>query len=120
MESQVTVADIGSVDLRKGFDAFIEAARRLEQSYADLKARDDAVDLELAELTDLVTELVDLATDVRNEEALAPVTLAELAAPVVERARLSIPSMTARSERSSASSGPTTWCAAWPGASSST
>jgi len=42
---------------------------------------------ELGELTDLVAELVDLAADVREDEPLAPVQLAELAEPVVERAR---------------------------------
>ena len=45
------------------------------------------LDAELGELSDLVAELVDLATDVRSGEELAPVTLAELAEPVVERAR---------------------------------
>src|SRR5262249_57002968 len=34
-------------ELRLGFDAFIAASRRLEQSYAELKARAAAVDLEL-------------------------------------------------------------------------
>ncbi|MGE3171663.1 MAG: ATP-binding protein [Planctomycetota bacterium] len=34
-------------DLRAGFDAFIEASRRLERSYADLKARAAAVDEQL-------------------------------------------------------------------------
>jgi two-component system sensor histidine kinase MprB len=51
------------------------------------------LDAELGELSDLVAELVDLATDVRSDEELAPLTLAELAEPVVERARR-------RSERS--------------------
>jgi two-component system sensor histidine kinase MprB len=45
------------------------------------------LDAELGELSDLVAELVDLATDVRDEEDLAPLTLSEVAGPVVERAR---------------------------------
>ncbi len=45
----MTTAELAQVDLRKGFDAFIEAARRLEQSHTALRARADAVDLELAE-----------------------------------------------------------------------
>lgn len=36
-------------DLRRGFDAFIEASRRLEESYSALKARAEAVDLQLGE-----------------------------------------------------------------------
>lgn len=34
-------------ELRAGFDAFVEAAAGLQQSYAELKARADAVDVEL-------------------------------------------------------------------------
>ena len=45
------------------------------------------LDAELGELSELVTELVDLATDVRGDEDLAPLSLTEVAAPVVERAR---------------------------------
>ena len=45
------------------------------------------IDAELGELSDLLAELVDLATDVRGDEEPAPLTLAELAEPVVERAR---------------------------------
>jgi len=45
------------------------------------------LDAELGELTDLVTELVDLASDLRDDEAGQPVRLDELAAPVVERTR---------------------------------
>jgi two-component system, OmpR family, sensor histidine kinase MprB len=45
------------------------------------------LDAELGELSDLVAELVDLATDVRSGEELAPITLTEVAEPVVERAR---------------------------------
>ena len=39
----------GGSDLQQGFATFVEAARRLEQSYAELKQRADAVDLELAD-----------------------------------------------------------------------
>ncbi len=35
-------------DLRQGFAAFLEAAHRLERSHAELRARADAVDLQLA------------------------------------------------------------------------
>ncbi len=45
------------------------------------------IDAELGELSDLVAELVDLAADVRTDEQLSLVTLPELAAPVIERAR---------------------------------
>lgn len=45
------------------------------------------IDAELGELSDLVAELVDLAADVRDDEPAAPLTLAEVAEPVVERAR---------------------------------
>lgn len=43
------------------------------------------VHAEIGELSALVAELVDLATDVREDEAAAPVELAEVAAPIVER-----------------------------------
>jgi signal transduction histidine kinase len=49
MDPQVTGPEASQAELRMGFDAFIEAARRLEQSYAALKVRADAVDLQLAE-----------------------------------------------------------------------
>lgn len=52
--------------------------------------RDEVVadlDAELGELSDLVSELVDLATDMRENEDVAPLTLVEIAEPVVERAR---------------------------------
>ncbi|MDW3217030.1 MAG: HAMP domain-containing sensor histidine kinase [Acidimicrobiales bacterium] len=45
------------------------------------------IDAELGELSDLVAELVDLAADVRADEPVALLTLDEVAAPVVERAR---------------------------------
>jgi two-component system sensor histidine kinase MprB len=63
--------------LRRGHDL---SADHREALVADL-------DAELGELSDLVVELVDLATDVRSGEELAPVTLTEIAEPVVERAR---------------------------------
>jgi len=40
---------LSDLDLREGFDAFIDAARRLEDSYRDLKVRADAMDLQLAQ-----------------------------------------------------------------------
>jgi len=45
------------------------------------------LDAELGELTDLVTELVDLASDLRDDEATQPLRLEDLAVPVVERTR---------------------------------
>lgn len=45
------------------------------------------IDAEIGELSDLVAELVDLAADVRTDEELSLVTLAELAEPVIKRAR---------------------------------
>ncbi|MFQ5557590.1 MAG: ATP-binding protein [Acidimicrobiales bacterium] len=44
------------------------------------------IDAELGELTELVAELVDLATEVRDDEALEPVDLGELVAAVAARA----------------------------------
>jgi two-component system, OmpR family, sensor histidine kinase MprB len=57
-----------------------------ELSPEDRSALVDDLDAELGELSDLFAELVDLATDVRDDEDLAPLTLAEVAEPVVERA----------------------------------
>ena len=39
----------GEPDIRKGFEAFIDAARRLEQSYTELQVRAAAIDTQLAE-----------------------------------------------------------------------
>ena len=47
----------------------------------------DDVDAELGELTHLVTELVDLAADVQNDEELQLIDMAGVVEPVVERAR---------------------------------
>jgi two-component system sensor histidine kinase MprB len=47
----------------------------------------DAAQVELAELGDLVSELVDLATDARSDEPVQRVDLVELVARVVERER---------------------------------
>src|SRR5262249_28149310 len=44
-----------------------------------------ATDVELRELTDLVNELVELATDTRSQEAVQPVDLGELVDRVAER-----------------------------------
>lgn len=43
------VSEQPEVDLREGFEAFVEAAQRLEESYSELKQRAAGVDLELAE-----------------------------------------------------------------------
>lgn len=56
-------------------------------SEADRAAVIGDLDAELDELSELLAELVDLATDVRADEDLAPLTLAEVAEPVIERAR---------------------------------
>ncbi len=45
------------------------------------------IDSELGELTELMGELVELAADVREDEEIAPVALAELVAEVAERAQ---------------------------------
>ena len=47
----------------------------------------DDVDAELGELTDLVTELVDLAADVQADEELELIDVVEVVEPVLERAR---------------------------------
>lgn len=47
----------------------------------------DDVDAELGELTDLVTELVDLAADVQTDEELQLIDMAAAVEPVAERAR---------------------------------
>ncbi len=66
----------------------VDVLRRGHQlSAEDQSALVDDLDAELGELSDLVVELVDLATDVRSDEDLSPLTLAEVAGPVVERAR---------------------------------
>ncbi len=39
---------LAELDIRKGFEVFIEAARRLEESYQGLQARAAAIDLQLA------------------------------------------------------------------------
>jgi len=43
------------------------------------------IDTELGELTELVSELVELASDLRDDEALQPTLLVDLARPVAER-----------------------------------
>ncbi|MYB03825.1 MAG: HAMP domain-containing histidine kinase [Acidimicrobiaceae bacterium] len=47
----------------------------------------DDVDAELGELTELVTELVDLAADVQADEELELIDVVEVVEPVLERAR---------------------------------
>lgn len=59
--------------------------RRDELSAEDRKAVVDDIDAELGELTDLVSELVDLATEVRTDEDTQPLYLEELAATVIDR-----------------------------------
>lgn len=73
--------------LRTNVDVLRRGHSLEKLSEADRDALLDDVDLELTELSDLVSELVELATDVESEEAVVPLTLAELAEPVAERAR---------------------------------
>ncbi len=42
------LSGLSELDLRQGFESFVEAARRLEDSYGELKSRAEAIDLELA------------------------------------------------------------------------
>jgi two-component system sensor histidine kinase MprB len=65
--------------LRRRFDEQLPAESR-EQLLADL-------DSETRELTDLVNELVELATDRRDDEAVQPVRLADVAERAAARAR---------------------------------
>ena len=60
---------------------------RRAHSYDDAQRAEllGATDVELRELTDLVSELVELATDTRSEEAVQPVDLGELVDRVTER-----------------------------------
>ncbi len=70
--------------LRTNVDV-LRSGRELPAETHDVVLSD--IDAELGELTELLAELVDLAADVREDEALAPVQLAELVEPVAERAR---------------------------------
>lgn len=66
----------------------VDILRRHEDLPAPTRARVlGALDAELAELTGLVDELVELSADRRQEEPAEAVALDELAASVVERAR---------------------------------
>ena len=65
----------------------VDLLRRGELPSEDRAAALDDVDAELGELTDLVTELVDLAAEVRTDEQLQLIEMAEVVEPVVQRAR---------------------------------
>lgn len=68
-------------ELRAGFDAFIAASQRLEQSYAELKARARSVDLQLQATN------ATLATTLRERDAIfaaLPIGLLELRADASE------------------------------------
>jgi signal transduction histidine kinase len=66
----------------------VDLLRRADElSPEDRSAALADVDAELNELTDLVTELVDLAADVRTDEEPQLIVLSELVEPVVQRAR---------------------------------
>jgi len=64
--------------LRRGFDQLQPAAR--DQLLADLES-------ETRELTDLVNELVELATEARDDEPMQPVRLVDIVDRAAERAR---------------------------------
>ena len=68
--------------LRTNVDLLRRAHSYNEDQRAELLG---ATDVELRELTDLVSELVELATDTRSEEAVQPVDLGELVDRVAER-----------------------------------
>ena len=61
--------------------------RRPDMESADREALLEDVHIELRELTSLVGELVDLATDRRSEEPVVSADLGDLVATVVQRAR---------------------------------
>jgi two-component system sensor histidine kinase MprB len=66
----------------------IDLLRRAQSFDADQRAELlTEADLELRELTDLVAELVELATDTRSEEPVEPIELSELVDRVVTRHR---------------------------------
>ena len=66
----------------------VDLLRRSDELPVDDRASVlDDVDAELAELTDLVSELVDLAADVQAEEDLELIDVVEVVEPVLERAR---------------------------------
>jgi two-component system sensor histidine kinase MprB len=65
----------------------VEVLQRATMDNAERAEMLAAVDLELAELTELVTELVDLATDARADELPQPTGLGDLAERVVARMR---------------------------------
>ena len=55
----MNVQEPTTFDLREGFDAFIEAAKCLEESYSALKARAEEVDLRLAETNQRLESALD-------------------------------------------------------------
>ena len=66
----------------------VDLMRRSDELPAEERAAVlDDVDAELGELTDLVTELVDLSADIQADEQLQLIDLAEVVEPVVQRAR---------------------------------
>jgi two-component system sensor histidine kinase MprB len=89
-QQQQLVTD-ASHELRTPLTSLRTNAELLDRSdQLDPDQRERAVQgirLEVNELTDLVSELVELATDRGDDEAPAPVALAELSEDVAERAR---------------------------------
>lgn len=72
------------MSLRTNVDVLLRGHDLDEQDRAALI---DDLDSELSELSEMVVELVDLAVDVRRDEAAVPLSLEEIARPVVERSR---------------------------------
>lgn len=70
--------------VRTNIDLLLRAAAMEPEQRAELLGE---TQLELVELTDLVTELVDLATDARAEEAVTDLDLGQVATDVVVRFR---------------------------------
>jgi two-component system, OmpR family, sensor histidine kinase MprB len=70
--------------LRTNIDVLRRGHTMSDESRAALL---EDLDAEVRELADLMAELIDLATDLPAEEEAAPISLAELVEPVVERVR---------------------------------
>ncbi|MDE0065614.1 MAG: HAMP domain-containing sensor histidine kinase [Acidimicrobiaceae bacterium] len=100
-----TMLDALAVSRRQQHQMVMDASHELRTPLMSLRANIDVLsrghelddqdhaaiigdlDAELSELSDLVAELVELAVDVRTDEDPVPLTLEEIALPVVDRAR---------------------------------
>jgi two-component system sensor histidine kinase MprB len=91
-EQQHRLVMDASHELRTPLTALRTNIEVLQRATADLDESQraellDEVESELGELTELVAELVDLATDARNEEPMQDIELGRVAEEVAERAR---------------------------------